>query len=369
MKILIINGANLDMLGTREPDVYGTNTLDDLELKIRTYAENREVEVEFFQSNLEGEIIEKIHSAPNEGFNGIVINPAAYTHYSIAIADSLACCPIPAVEVHISNIHGREHYRHKSVTAKNCVGQISGFGFESYNLAINALIKNNMIKKPDEIAKIRAAAEIGNKGYEYIKSIVKPGISELDIAKKLEEFMLSQGASGLSFDTIVACGSNSANPHAQPSRDRIVADNDMVMIDFGCVYQGYCSDMTRMIKVGELNDTQRKIWDIVLNAQQLAIKAIRPGVRAKDIDKIARDYIAEAGYGEQFIHTTGHGVGTVVHEEPRVSKVSDDILQSGMVITVEPGIYIKGEGGARIEDLILVTDDGYEVLSSGSREY
>ena len=219
-----------------------------------------------------------------------------------------------------------------------------------------------IIKTAEEIESIAHAADIANRGFEHIKDYIKAGMSEKEAALELEFFMRKSGADGLSFDTILASGANSAMAHAKVTED-LIPDNSYVLIDFGCKYKGYCSDMTRMVKVGTPSDEMQKIYDIVLQAQSAGLAAIHEGVLASDVDKAARDIIEAAGYGETFIHSTGHGVGLDIHEDPHISRNSETILQEGMVITVEPGIYVEGLGGVRIEDMVIVTKDGYRDFS------
>lgn len=236
--------------------------------------------------------------------------------------------------------------------------------FVELNDQINKL---RMIKTPEEIELIAAAEAIGDKAFEHIINTMEVGMTEKEVALELEYAMKSLGADGLSFDTIVASGKNSSMPHAVPT-DKVIEDGDFVTMDFGCIYKGYCSDMTRTVHMGdEMTEKQLEVYTVVLNAQKEALKAIKPGMVCSDIDKIARDYIADAGYGEYFGHGLGHGVGLYIHEEPRFSRTCDVVLESGMVLSVEPGIYLPGEFGVRIEDLIVVTDDGYENLASSPK--
>ncbi len=174
--------------------------------------------------------------------------------------------------------------------------------------------------------------------------------------------MKKNGATGLSFDTIVASGIHSSMPHAIPD-DKIIANGDFVTMDFGCVYNGYCSDMTRTIVVGKANDEQRKIYQTVLDAHLLAMDAIREGMICKDVDQIARDYIKNAGYGTYFGHGLGHSVGLYIHESPALNTRDTTVLVEGMIETVEPGIYIPGFGGVRIEDMGVVRKNGYETFT------
>ena len=237
----------------------------------------------------------------------------------------------------------------------------------SLNELADEINKLRMIKTDDEVELIARAEAIGDEAFNHIINFMEVGMSEKQIALELEYVMKNLGADGLSFDTIVASGCNSSMPHAVPT-DKIIEDGDFVTLDFGCIYKGYCSDMTRTVYMGdELTERQLEVYTTVLNAQKAALKSIKPGMVCSDIDKIAREYIAQAGYGDYFGHGLGHGVGLYIHEEPRFSPKCDTVLESGMVLSVEPGIYLPGEFGVRIEDLIVVTDDGYENLAKSPK--
>ncbi len=224
------------------------------------------------------------------------------------------------------------------------------------------------IKTESEIEKIAMAEHIGDMAFEYVKGQIKAGMTEVEVALLLENYMRSHGASGLSFDTIAASGKNSSLPHAVPT-EKIIEEGDFLTMDFGCVYKGYCSDMTRTVFVGkEPSEKQRHVYETVLKAQSEALKMIKPGEVCSKIDKCARDIIAEAGYGDYFGHGLGHSVGLFIHEEPRLSPKCHDILEPGITVTVEPGIYIPGEFGVRIEDLVVVTEDGYRNLAGSPKE-
>ncbi|MBZ4195300.1 M24 family metallopeptidase [Mycoplasma tauri] len=221
-------------------------------------------------------------------------------------------------------------------------------------------------KSNDEIQKMQEVVNISLKAYNKLIKIIKPGMTEKETAAKLNYLLKECGADKESFEEIVATGPNSAEPHHHPT-DAILVEGDLLKIDFGALYKGYSADITRTIILGGTkksnNPEQQKILSIVEEAARLGRKAIRPGIKAGDIDKICRDYIQNKGYGDYFVHSTGHGLGIDVHELPNVRPNGDYILQPGMVITVEPGIYIPGVGGARIEDDVLVTQDGYYVFS------
>jgi Xaa-Pro aminopeptidase len=184
---------------------------------------------------------------------------------------------------------------------------------------------------------------------------------------ELEFFMKRRGATALSFETIAASGKRSAMPHGAAS-DKVIEKGDFLTLDFGCVFEGYCSDMTRTVAVGSVNDTQREIYDVVLKAQLAAIEAVRPGVKCCDVDAVARKIITDAGYGENFGHGLGHSVGIEIHEMPSFSSKCEEHTKVGHVITVEPGIYIEDFGGVRIEDLIVVTEDGSRNLTTSPKE-
>lgn len=233
---------------------------------------------------------------------------------------------------------------------------------------LNGLVEEmRLVKDEEEVSNIRTAASIADKAFTHILNYIKPGVKERDIALELEFFMKKNGASKLSFDTIVASGYRSALPHGVAS-NKIINDSEFVTLDFGCIYNHYCSDMTRTVAVGKIDDKLIEIYNIVLEAQKAALINFGPNKKCKDLDKIARDIIGVKGYGEYFGHGLGHGVGREIHEAPGVSGKSESILKSGYVVTNEPGIYIPNLGGVRIEDLVLITDDGYEVLSNSSKD-
>ncbi|MDR6224670.1 M24 family metallopeptidase [Desmospora profundinema] len=223
------------------------------------------------------------------------------------------------------------------------------------------------IKSEDEVAIIRQAASIVDTAFEKILEKIKPGVTEREIESHLEILMRKQGATSSSFDIIVASGPRSALPHGVAS-DRVMQRGDLVTLDFGALYQGYCSDMTRTVVLGPPADWQREIYGIVLEAQQKAVAAIRPGITGQEVDTVARDHINANGYGDQFGHSTGHGLGMEVHEAPTLSIRGKEPLEPGMVVTVEPGIYLPGRGGVRIEDDVCVTENGYEGLTFSPKE-
>jgi Xaa-Pro aminopeptidase len=215
------------------------------------------------------------------------------------------------------------------------------------------------IKTPKELEYIKQAESIGDKVFTEILTFIKPGMTELEIAARIEYLLKLYGGQRTSFSAIVASGVNSSMPHAVPSLKKI-EDGDFLTMDYGCVYEGYCSDMTRTIVVGKASDKQKQIYNIVLEAQLAALDVIKAGLKGKDVDKVARDIIYNAGYEGCFGHGLGHSVGLFIHEDPRLSPSEEGIIEAGMIETVEPGIYVRGFGGVRIEDLVVVTEDGYE---------
>lgn len=225
-----------------------------------------------------------------------------------------------------------------------------------------------MVKDADELATMRRSAEITDQAFQHVLGFIKPGVTEREVALELEFTMKRLGAEGLAFETIVASGERSSLPHGQPT-DRVIRTGDLVTMDFGALYQGYCADMTRTVMVGEPSAKQREIYAIVLEAQKRGVAACRAGITGKELDEVCRGYIREKGYGDHFGHGTGHGVGRFIHEGPKVNvRGEQDLLQAGMVVTIEPGIYLPGWGGVRVEDMVLVTETGCEVLSKSPKE-
>lgn len=223
-------------------------------------------------------------------------------------------------------------------------------------------------KTPEEVKIIKEACAITDRAFDYLVETAAIGMTEAELNIKLTQFVLEQGCEGMSFTTIVASGERGALPHGLPT-DRIIKENDFVTIDFGVIYKGYCSDITRTICMGDNPDPKMlEIFNTVLAAQKKAIEAVKPGVVAKDLDAIARDYISEKGYKEYFQHGLGHGFGLEIHEEPYLNTRSTHVLSPGNIITIEPGIYVPDLGGVRIEDDLLVTETGHEVLTHAPKE-
>jgi Xaa-Pro dipeptidase len=220
------------------------------------------------------------------------------------------------------------------------------------------------VKDKKEIALMRKAAELTSEGMRVAYETVAPGVREYEVAAEIEYALRKQGSYGTAFETIVASGVCSAFPHGGCS-DREIREGDLVVVDVGATYKFYRSDMTRTLVAGKPSAKQKNLYEIVKKAQEKAFEAVKPNVKAADVDAAARKLIADAGYGDCFVHSLGHGVGLEVHEPPTLSPDSKDVLAAGNVVTVEPGIYLVGYGGIRIEDTVLVQKNGAEKLTSG----
>lgn len=227
--------------------------------------------------------------------------------------------------------------------------------------------KIRLIKTPEEIKIIKVACNIVDAAFEHILTRIRPGVTELEIANELEFFMRGEGATSSSFDTIVASGIRSALPHGVAT-DKIIEKGDFVTLDYGALYNGYVSDTTRTIAVGQPSQQLKEIYEIVLEAQLIGVGTFKPGMTGMEADAVVRDVIRSYGYGEAFGHSTGHGIGLEVHEGPGISHRSHTVLEAGMTITCEPGIYLPGIGGVRIEDDLLITVDGNDVLTHAPKE-
>ena len=237
-----------------------------------------------------------------------------------------------------------------------------GLAWEPFGGAISA---PRMIKTAPEIESLKKAQIIADRAYSELLDRVKPGMTELEVAAELNYLCARLGSEGPSFDPIVGSGPNGAMCHARPG-NRKLTNGDLVVVDFGCVVDGYHSDMTRTFGIGELDPELIKVYDVVLEAQTRCLEALKPGITGKELDAIAREYIASEGYGDCFGHGLGHGFGLLIHEAPTASAASTDTLKAGMTVTIEPGIYLEGRGGVRIEDCCVLTKDGHIDLVSTS---
>ncbi len=231
----------------------------------------------------------------------------------------------------------------------------------------NMVEELRVIKEASEVELIKKAVEISDRSFSHILNFIKPGITEKEVSLELEFSMKKGGGEANAFDFIVASGKRGAMPHGVAS-DKKLEVGDLITMDFGTVYRGYHSDITRTIALGEPDKKLKEIYDLVLTAQKKVIKEIKAGMTAVEADSIARDFIKNSGYGDNFGHGLGHGVGLQIHEAPKVSYSSDDILKEGMIVTDEPGIYVSGLGGVRIEDDLLIEENGCQVLNSAPKE-
>lgn len=239
--------------------------------------------------------------------------------------------------------------------------------FDESDSLSNAINSMRMIKDENEIQCIKKAQEIAEKAFDELLGFIHTGVTEREIALELNRLMFQYGAEELSFDTIALAGVNTSMPHGVPS-DKIVENGEFVLLDFGAVWNGYHSDMTRTICVGEPSDEMKKVYDIVLDAQLAGLKAARSGITGSELDMAARSIIEKAGYGECFGHSLGHGVGMEIHEKPNASPNYKLPLEKGTVVTVEPGIYIEGKFGVRIEDFVVLTENGCENLTKCAKK-
>lgn len=223
------------------------------------------------------------------------------------------------------------------------------------------------VKDEGEIALIRASVLLNSKAYQQTLKRVKPDWTELEVAAELDHAMRKLGAEGCAFETIVASGEHAALPHARP-RPVPVGSNRLLLIDMGASLNGYASDMTRVVHLGPPTEKARRLYDAVLEAQLAAVEAVRPGARGEEVDAAARKRLDKRGFGKLFTHSTGHGLGLEIHEDPKIGRLTETVLEPGMVITIEPGVYDEGFGGVRIEDTVLVTPTGCEVLTPTKKE-
>ena len=239
-----------------------------------------------------------------------------------------------------------------------------GSNFVNSSYIIDTL---RMCKDDEEKDLMRKASALNDEAMRRLKSTLPSGLTEKQLVGELSKIYEEIGADGFSFDAIIGFGPNGADPHASPS-DALVKEGDAVIFDIGCIKDNYCSDMTRTVFYKSAPEKAKEVFEIVLEANKRAISLVKPGVRFCDIDAAARDYITEKGYGKYFTHRTGHSIGLEVHDMGDVSAINTDTLEPGMIFSVEPGIYLPGEFGVRIEDLILVTEDGYENLNKNDKE-
>lgn len=229
------------------------------------------------------------------------------------------------------------------------------------------MTKLHLIKTPDEIVKLHKAGEDADRAFEFAFKALQAGVSELQVMAKLEYDLKSSGVVGMSFDTLVQFGAHAAEPHGDTSNNTLKS-GDLALFDLGTIYDGYVSDATRTVAFQSVSDHQREVYDVVLEAELTAQAAAKPGMTAGELDGIARDIITKAGYGEYFVHRLGHGIGSSVHESIQIAQGNDLVLQPGMSFSIEPGIYIPGDLGIRIEDSVIVTESGVDPYTHSPKE-
>lgn len=243
--------------------------------------------------------------------------------------------------------------------------EILGNGVEL--VPVGSLVDDlRLLKTPDELAHIAQAQEITDAAFQAVLEDLRPGLTEREVAVRLERAMLERGAEGIAFPIAVASGPHAALPHYRPTQ-RKLEEAEPIVIDMGAVFAGYCADLTRTIWFGQADAQLERIFAVVLEAIEAVEASLRPGMTGREADALAREVITRAGYGDAFTHSLGHGVGVRVHEAPYLSPASEQILQPGQVVTIEPGIYLPGWGGVRIEDLVVIRDEGMEVLTRTPR--
>ena len=284
---------------------------------------------------------------------------------------------LQADDVHkqISEFFGSENAKNIAIESdvvtvqsyEKYVDKLEGFTISKGSEFSDKISQLRCIKSAEEIGLMKQAQAITDEAFLHICNFIKVGKTELEIAIELEYTLKKLGATGLAFDSIIVSGVNSSLPHGVPS-DKKIEQGDFITMDFGASYQGYCSDMTRTVAVGKISDEQQKVYDTVLQAQLLSIDAIKSGVKYSDIDAVARTYIYGQGYEGCFGHGLGHSLGLFIHENPRFSYACHEITQPNVIMTVEPGVYLSGKFGVRIEDMVLITENGMEIITKSEKK-
>ena len=374
MRILVMNGPNLDMLGKREPEIYGNLSLDDINNYILDSFKGKDVSFEFFQSNSEGDIINRIHSLDCSDIEAVVYNPGAHTHYSYAIRDAISSVEVPFIEVHLSDIKSRESFRHKSVILPACEAQFSGEGKDSYIKAIKVFLNNEgdvffkrHIKTNDEIIALKNAQKIADRAFLKVLPHIHIGMKEIEVKSLLEKNLLEEGAESFSFETLVGCGSNASNIHAEAG-EHTIEEGQSIVIDFGIVKGGYCSDTTRTLFAGKPRGELMRAWMATKDAHESVASDLKIGMSGKECHEKAISILKEYGFGDCMPHGLGHGVGLEIHEKPTLSPRGKSLLLKNNVVTIEPGVYVKGKFGVRLEDCGVVTESGFESFTNLTHE-
>lgn len=344
---MIEKQVDLSIITSKESVFYFTGFLNDPHERLNALVVTKK-EVYFVCPSME------VEDVKNVGFTGPIVGYSD-TEDSIELLvhalPSEFTVPVKAVSLELSQLSAERYLRLQEV--------LNWTNVYSSDEVINIL---RMKKDEEELSYLREAAALADYAIEVGAKALAEGKTEMDILGLVEYELKKKGINKMSFSTMVLTGANAASPHGVPGKTEI-KDGDLVLFDLGVVYKGYCSDITRTIPFGELNEKQREIYTVVLEAQEKALALAKPGVKAKELDLIARNHIADAGYGDYFPHRLGHGLGISVHEYPSLTSTNELILEEGMVLTVEPGIYVPGVAGVRIEDDILITKDGIEVLT------
>lgn len=296
------------------------------------------------------------------------------SRYIEAAKDKIICCEVEEQKGKLMDYAKRFNCKVLAVEADRLtVTQLKNLrkalhGIKLTTVGTDKIINSfRAVKNEAEIENICKAQRIAEAAFDHILGFIKVGVTEKEVALELDHYMLSHGADSLSFETIAISGANTSKPHGVPT-DKKIEHGDFVTMDYGAVVNGYHSDMTRTVAVGAASDEQKKIYKIVFEAQLAVLRVLKNGVKCSDADKAARDVITEAGYGEYFRHSAGHGVGIEIHEKPFISPKSTATLRSGNVVTDEPGIYIPGKFGVRIEDMALITENGCKNLTKAPKE-
>lgn len=283
-------------------------------------------------------------------------------------------------EILISNEYLFDELKRKDLTENRKVGfEANRISFYDYKRLLEFIPEGNFIpiydeidamvsvKDDDEIGNIKKAAEIGDKIFSEIIEIIKSGIEEIELSAEISYWIKKYGGEKDAFDPIVLSGEKSALPHGKPNRNKC-KKGEFILLDFGCVYNGYHSDMTRTVFLGNPNSEQFKIYETVLEAQKKAVESVREGIKCNELDSVARNFISDKGFGKYFGHSLGHGIGLEIHEKPKISQINDKPLLLKNVVTIEPGIYIPDVGGVRIEDDLVVLKNGSEILTKSPKE-
>ena len=346
--------------------------------------------------------LEKYLSILDDNVNGLLLTSRYSRHYAanfdvaegVAIVSKKGCRYftdrryIEAAQNHIQGFEVIEMNRQNSYTKLlneaiddfeiNCLGfeeeYLTVAEFNRYDEKLDATLIPyhekisgfRAVKEPYELERMRKAQQITDKAFEEVQKRIRAGMTEKELAAELVYCLLKNGGEGLSFEPIVVSGPNSSLPHGVPT-DRKLENGDFITMDFGVIYQGYCSDMTRTVALGYATDEMRQVYDTVLKAQLAGLAASRPGVTGKDIDSAARQVIADAGYGSYFGHAYGHCLGMEVHEMPSCSPSGEVVMEKNMVSSAEPGIYLPGKFGVRIEDVVIFTDEGHENITASPK--